>query len=121
MKVYHFHSTTLPSHLHRVKPCSQHHLERPPPFAAGPRPQEYCFHCMALAIPNHCLNHLCSAGLRPQEYYFHCMAGREGLVDTTVKTSRSGEARGPELRKAEQQSGISQCGQESETQTEAGL
>ncbi|EFN50512.1 hypothetical protein CHLNCDRAFT_55800, partial [Chlorella variabilis] len=28
-------------------------------------------------------------GLRPQEYYFHCMAGREGLVDTTVKTSRS--------------------------------
>ncbi|KFM27291.1 DNA-directed RNA polymerase I subunit rpa1 [Auxenochlorella protothecoides] len=30
------------------------------------------------------------SGLRPQEYYFHCMAGREGLVDTTVKTSRSG-------------------------------
>ena len=29
-------------------------------------------------------------GLRPQEFYFHCMAGREGLVDTTVKTSRSG-------------------------------
>ena len=29
-------------------------------------------------------------GLRPQEYYFHCMAGREGLVDTTVKTARSG-------------------------------
>ncbi|CAI8605017.1 unnamed protein product [Vicia faba] len=28
--------------------------------------------------------------LRPQEYYFHCMAGREGLVDTAVKTSRSG-------------------------------
>lgn len=27
---------------------------------------------------------------RPQEYYFHCMAGREGLVDTAVKTSRSG-------------------------------
>ncbi|KAJ1481893.1 hypothetical protein T484DRAFT_1625058, partial [Baffinella frigidus] len=30
------------------------------------------------------------AGIRPQEYYFHCMAGREGLVDTAVKTSRSG-------------------------------
>ena len=30
------------------------------------------------------------SGLRPQEYYFHCMAGREGLVDTTVKTARSG-------------------------------
>ncbi|KAJ8372372.1 hypothetical protein AAFF_G00290050 [Aldrovandia affinis] len=24
------------------------------------------------------------------EYFFHCMAGREGLVDTAVKTSRSG-------------------------------
>lgn len=29
-------------------------------------------------------------GIRPQAYYFHCMAGREGLVDTAVKTSRSG-------------------------------
>ncbi|OQV18278.1 DNA-directed RNA polymerase I subunit RPA1 [Hypsibius exemplaris] len=29
-------------------------------------------------------------GLRPQEYFFHCMAGREGLIDTAVKTSRSG-------------------------------
>ncbi len=29
-------------------------------------------------------------GLKPQEFYFHCMAGREGLVDTAVKTSRSG-------------------------------
>lgn len=29
-------------------------------------------------------------GLRPQEFYFHCMAGRDGLVDTTVKTARSG-------------------------------
>ena len=25
-----------------------------------------------------------------QEFFFHCMAGREGLVDTAVKTSRSG-------------------------------
>ncbi|KAI0983256.1 hypothetical protein GJ496_011319 [Pomphorhynchus laevis] len=31
-----------------------------------------------------------SSGLRPHEYFFHCMAGREGLVDTAVKTSRSG-------------------------------
>jgi len=30
------------------------------------------------------------SGLRPQEFFFHCMAGREGLVDTAVKTSRSG-------------------------------
>jgi DNA-directed RNA polymerase I subunit RPA1 len=29
-------------------------------------------------------------GIKPQEYFFHCMAGREGLVDTAVKTSRSG-------------------------------
>jgi DNA-directed RNA polymerase beta' subunit len=29
-------------------------------------------------------------GIRPQEYYFHTMAGREGLIDTAVKTSRSG-------------------------------
>ncbi|GIX88748.1 hypothetical protein CDAR_165131 [Caerostris darwini] len=29
-------------------------------------------------------------GLNPQEYFFHCMAGREGLIDTAVKTSRSG-------------------------------
>jgi hypothetical protein len=29
-------------------------------------------------------------GLRPQDFFFHCMSGREGLVDTAVKTSRSG-------------------------------
>ena len=29
-------------------------------------------------------------GVRPQEYFFHCMAGREGLLDTAVKTARSG-------------------------------
>ncbi|KAI8868419.1 beta and beta-prime subunits of DNA dependent RNA-polymerase [Ramicandelaber brevisporus] len=29
-------------------------------------------------------------GLKPQELYFNCMAGRDGLVDTAVKTSRSG-------------------------------
>ncbi|KAJ1517641.1 hypothetical protein HMI54_001065 [Coelomomyces lativittatus] len=29
-------------------------------------------------------------GLNPQEYFFHCMAGREGLIDTAVKTARSG-------------------------------
>jgi len=37
--------------------------------------------------------YICSrflTGIRPQEYYFHHMAGREGLIDTAVKTSRSG-------------------------------
>ncbi len=29
-------------------------------------------------------------GLQPVEYFFHSMAGREGLVDTAVRTSRSG-------------------------------
>ncbi|MDY6985511.1 MAG: DNA-directed RNA polymerase subunit A' [Candidatus Thermoplasmatota archaeon] len=29
-------------------------------------------------------------GLKPLEYFFHSMAGREGLVDTAVRTSRSG-------------------------------
>lgn len=29
-------------------------------------------------------------GLRPQEYFFHAVAGREGLVDTAVRTSDSG-------------------------------
>lgn len=29
-------------------------------------------------------------GIKPQEYFFYCMAGREGLIDTAVKTSRSG-------------------------------
>lgn len=29
-------------------------------------------------------------GLKEEEYFFHCMAGREGLVDTAVKTATSG-------------------------------
>ncbi|XP_058053507.1 DNA-directed RNA polymerase I subunit RPA1 [Anopheles bellator] len=29
-------------------------------------------------------------GIQPQDFFFHCMAGREGLIDTAVKTSRSG-------------------------------
>ena len=41
----------------------------------------------ALLFPGGTLN---PGHARTQEYYFHCMAGREGLVDTTVKTSRSG-------------------------------
>ena len=30
-------------------------------------------------------------GLKPSQYVYHCMAGRDGLVDTAVKTSRSGK------------------------------
>jgi DNA-directed RNA polymerase II subunit RPB1 len=29
-------------------------------------------------------------GLTPQEFFFHAMAGREGLIDTAVKTAKSG-------------------------------
>ena len=30
------------------------------------------------------------AGLRPTEFFFHAMGGREGLIDTAVKTSETG-------------------------------
>ena len=29
-------------------------------------------------------------GLKPQEFYFHAMGGREGIIDTAVKTSETG-------------------------------
>lgn len=30
------------------------------------------------------------SGISPAQYFFHCMAGREGLIDTAVKTASSG-------------------------------
>ena len=30
------------------------------------------------------------SGLSPTEFFFHTMAGREGLVDTAVKTAETG-------------------------------
>ena len=30
------------------------------------------------------------SGLRPAEFFFHAMGGREGLIDTAVKTSETG-------------------------------
>lgn len=32
------------------------------------------------------------AGLTPTEFYFHAMGGREGLIDTAVKTSETGKS-----------------------------
>eukprot|EP00966_Prymnesium_polylepis_P242588 5609785-Prymnesium_polylepis.1 len=32
-------------------------------------------------------------GLHPTEFFFHTMGGREGLVDTAVKTAETGCAR----------------------------
>jgi len=29
-------------------------------------------------------------GLTPQEFFFHAMGGREGLIDTAVKTASTG-------------------------------
>lgn len=29
-------------------------------------------------------------GLTPQEFFFHAMGGREGLIDTAVKTAETG-------------------------------
>lgn len=31
------------------------------------------------------------AGLTPTEFFFHAMGGREGLIDTAVKTAETGE------------------------------
>jgi len=31
-----------------------------------------------------------TSGLTPKEFFFHAMGGREGLVDTAVRTSKSG-------------------------------
>lgn len=33
------------------------------------------------------------AGLTPTEFFFHAMGGREGLIDTAVKTAETGEWR----------------------------
>ena len=33
-------------------------------------------------------------GLTPQEFFFHAMGGREGLIDTAVKTSSTGGGMG---------------------------
>lgn len=32
------------------------------------------------------------AGLTPTEFFFHAMGGREGLIDTAVKTAETGES-----------------------------
>ena len=34
------------------------------------------------------------AGLTPSEFYFHAMGGREGLIDTAVKTAETGKCLG---------------------------
>jgi DNA-directed RNA polymerase subunit A' len=36
------------------------------------------------------VEHSYRGGLNPQEFFFHAMGGREGLVDTAVRTSKSG-------------------------------
>ena len=36
------------------------------------------------------MEHSYTGGLDPREFFFHAMGGREGLVDTAVRTSKSG-------------------------------
>jgi DNA-directed RNA polymerase subunit A' len=36
------------------------------------------------------VEHSYTGGLDPREFFFHAMGGREGLVDTAVRTSKSG-------------------------------
>jgi DNA-directed RNA polymerase subunit A' len=36
------------------------------------------------------VEHSYREGLEPKEFFFHAMGGREGLVDTAVRTSKSG-------------------------------
>lgn len=36
------------------------------------------------------ITHSYKAGLNPTEFFFHAIGGREGLVDTAVRTSQSG-------------------------------
>ena len=36
------------------------------------------------------VDHSYSQGLQPAEFFFHAMGGREGLIDTAVKTSETG-------------------------------
>lgn len=42
------------------------------------------------AEANGFVRHNFKRGLEPQEYFFHSMGGREGLVDTAIRTGRSG-------------------------------
>lgn len=37
------------------------------------------------------------AGLTPTEFFFHAMGGREGLIDTAVKTAETGESTSDQL------------------------
>lgn len=57
-----------------------------------------CLNCLATAFPapsctavgrGFVANSFFS-GLTPSEFFFHTMAGREGLVDTAVKTAETG-------------------------------
>ena len=48
-----------------------------PPYDVRPRAGGMCTHRFLTSMP-------------PQELFFHSMAGRDGLIDTACKTSRSG-------------------------------
>ena len=62
---------------------------RPPLMASGRSLPSYLPYDISLEAGGFVTGRFLT-GISPQEYYFHCMAGREGLIDTAVKTSRSG-------------------------------
>ncbi|KAF1745324.1 LOW QUALITY PROTEIN: hypothetical protein MXB_5277 [Myxobolus squamalis] len=62
---------------------------RPPLMISGRTLPCYEPYCSSLQSGGFVESSFLSA-LKPSEYFFHCMAGREGLIDTAVKTSRSG-------------------------------
>ena len=61
----------------RTLPCFPQAPSRIPAGALGPMERGFCFN-----------NYV--TGLCPQEMFFHAMGGREGLVDTAVKTATTG-------------------------------
>ena len=54
----------------------------------SPSPSPYTLSLYSLSHPITSCSYL--RGLSPQEFFFHAMGGREGLIDTAVKTSETG-------------------------------
>lgn len=64
----------------------QPHCQSSPP---QPPTQSITHHC-SLPLPPTRLQNSYLRGLTPQEFFFHAMGGREGLIDTAVKTASTG-------------------------------
>lgn len=49
------------------------------------------------------------AGLTPTEFFFHAMGGREGLIDTAVKTAETGKSRHHSQKDLEMPMSVTKC------------